>query len=487
MRKLSSLSRKKKTMNKGYKIKLPGATLILVLISISYFAQGPRFEIKFSEPLAVFAYVEQLSSKHPDNAFKKQFSTSLYNREKYKSLLAQFDTLRLNYTYEFEGFPYGSKMPGMTEALLKKNLVNSVNLKDFKKNSAGIVPNTILLQLTSILYEFQLVYRELVYQPNKIKFEKQLNEIIEFAKNKNLATYFDKGLTFYKSHWDESFPFEIALYPLPNSHGFSAEAFCNSAISALPIDSKDYPVLLSVVMHEIFHILYDEQAPVVKRNISKWFTANSSKSSAYAYLLLNEALATAVGNGYVYEALSGKKDEADWYDRKYIDQLAKKIYPMVADYIAQKKGIDEGFVNIYIKFYEENYSEWLNEMDNLMCYRFVITDNAADFAIFRKFYPYCSLSQYEDQVTEMSLDKLKFSPITKVIVVSKENELKLAMIKNKFPELKEWKYKAKQDFFFSIFLKDKTQLILINTVKNTTEQMISGRITLPSPTASTKK
>ena len=474
-------------MNNGVKIKLFIATVIFFIVSGNCFAQGPRFEIKFSEPLAVFVFVEQLSSKHPDNTFKKQFSTSIYNREKYKSLLALFDTLRLNYTYEFDGFPYGSKMPGMTEALLKKNLVNSVNLKDFKKNSAGIIPNTTLLQLTSVLYEFQLVYRELVYQPNKIKFEKQLNELIEFAKTKNLATYFDKGLTFYKSHWDESFPFEIAVYPLPNSQGFSAEAFCNNAISALPGDTKDYTVLLSVVMHEIFHILYDEQSLIIKRNIAKWFTANSSKSSAYAYLLLNEALATSMGNGFVHETLSGKKDEGDWYDRKYIDLIAKKIYPMVADYITQKKGIDEGFVNIYIKFYEENYSEWLNEMDNLMCYRYVVTDNAGDFAVFRKFYPYSSLSQYEDQVTELSVDKLKEAPITKVIIVSKENEMKLSFIKNKFPELKDWKYKAKQDFFYSVFLKDKTQLILINTVKNTTEQMISGRITLPPPVVAGKK
>lgn len=454
-------------------------TLIFLALSFKGLAQSPRFDVKFSEPLAIFVYVDHLSSKHPDNTFKKQFAASIYNRDKYKSLLALFDTLRINYTYEFEGFPYGSKIPGMTEALIKKNLVSSANLKDFKKRSVGLVPNSTLLQLTSILYEFQLVYRELIYQPNKIKFEKQLGEITELVKTKNLASCFDKGLSFYKAYWDDSFPFEIAFYPFPGSQGFSAEAFCNNAVSALTPETKDYNTLLGIMMHEIFHILYNEQSAIVKSNIAKWFTANPSKSSAYAYLLLNEALATAMGNGYVYESLSGKKDEGDWYDRKYIDQMAKKIYPMVADYIAQKKGIDEGFVNIYIKFYEENYTEWLNEMVNLMCYRYVISDNAADFALFRKQYPYCSLFEYEDQVTELSLDKLKATPITKVIIVSRENEKKLEQVKKKFLELKDWKYKAKQDFFYSMMLDDKTQLIIINTVKSTTEQMLSGRITLP--------
>jgi len=461
-------------------------TFFFLSVGFTCLAQGPRFDIKFSEPLAVFVYVEQLSSKQPDNNFKKQFSGSLYNRDKYKTLLALFDTLRINYTYEFDGFPYGSRNLGMTEALLKKCLINSANLKDFKKQAIGLIPNTTLLQLTSILYEFQMVYRELVYQPNKTKFEKQLSEIVEFAKTKNLFSYFDKGLSFYRSHWDESFPFEIAFYPVPKSGGMSAEAFCNNAISAVPIDSKDFGGILEIVMREIYHILYDEQPLAVKSTIAKWFKANPSKSSTYAYLLLNEALATAMGNGFVSEALNGKKNEGDWYDRKYINQIAKKIYPMVADYVAQRKGIDEGFVNIYIKFYEENYSEWLNEMDNLMCYRYVITDNASDFVVFRQQYPYYSLFQYEDQVTDISIDKLKETPITKVIIVSKDNEKKLEMIKNKFPELKSWKYKPKQDFFISFFLADKTQLIIVNAVKKTAEQLIIGRVTLP-PSEPVKK
>lgn len=454
-------------------------SIFFLFSSLCIFSQGPKFDIKFSEPLAIFAYVDQLSSKHPDNIFKKQFGGSIYNRDKYKTLLAQFDTLRINYSYDFEGFPYGSKNPGMTEALLKKNLITSANLKDFKKRAIGIVPNATLLQLTAILYEFQIVYRELVYQPHKGKFEKQVAEITELVKTKNLSTYFDKGLIFYRSNWDESFPFEIAFYPFPGEVGFSAEAFCNNAVCAVTPDTKDYKILLGVLMHEIYHILYNEQSVWVKNNIAKWFAANPSKCSVYGYHLLNEVLATALGNGYVYESLNGKKDEGDWYNRKYIDLMAKKIYPMVADYITQKKPIDEGFVNIYLKFYEENYSDWLNEMNNIMCYRYLITENASDFSVFSKQFPYASLSQYEDQVTELSIQRLKASPVTKIIVVSKDNEVKLALIKKEFPELKEWKYKAKTDFIYTTFLDDKTQFLLINTVKNTTEQMINGRILIP--------
>lgn len=468
-------------------MKLVVSVVTSLFITVSCLAQTPRFEIKFSEPLAVFVYVDQLSNNHGNNPFKTQFTNSIYNREKYKNLLAQFDTLRLNYTYDYQEFPYASKIPGMTEALLKKNLISSANLKDFKKRAVGIIPNANLLQLTAILYEFQLVYRELVYQPNKVKFEKQLSEVTDFVKTKNLGSFFDKGIFFYKSYWEEAIPFEVAFYPFPNSQGFSAEAFCNNAVSALQIDNKDYNTLLGVMLHEIFHILYDEQPLTVKRNIAGWFSANSSKCSAYAYLLMNEALATALGNGYVYESLSGKKDEGDWYDRKYIDQMAKKIYPTLTEYLNQKKGIDENFVNTYIKLYEDNFSSWLTEMDNIMCYRYVLTDNAADFSVINKAFRYASFSQYEDQVSELSIDKMKESHITKMIIVSKDNETKLALVKKKFPELKAWKYKAKQDFLYSALLEDKTQLIVVNTVKNTTEKMLNGMVMLPQPEPATTK
>ncbi|MBL7934078.1 MAG: hypothetical protein JNL60_19395 [Bacteroidia bacterium] len=429
--------------------------------------------------MAVYVYVEHLSAKHGDNAFKKKFQVSTFYNEKYKALLAQFDTLRLNYTYEFEQYPFSSKIPGMTEGLLKKCLVSSANLKDFKRKAIGIIPNSDLLQLSAILYDFQQVYRELVYQPVKAKFEKQLAEVTEFVKTKNISAYVDKGLFFYKSYWEESFPFEIAFYPLPYPEGFTAEAFYNTAVSGLRSDNKDYITLVSVMLHEIFHMLYDEQPVSVKRNISSWFAANPAPCGTYAYLLLNEALATALGNGYVFNSLAGKADEDDWYDRKYINDIAKKIYPLVSDYISQKKPIDEAFVNSYIKIYDENYGNWINELDNLMCYRYVLSDNMSDYDVIRNKYRYASYSQFEDQVNEYSLAKLQNTKLTKVVIVSKENEAKLALVKKQFPELKNWKYKAKQEFFYATQLDDKTQIIIINTLKSSTEKMFEGMVLLP--------
>ncbi len=446
--------------------------LVIFLSVIKTWGQVTKFEIKFSEPLAVFVFVKNLSANYPDNPFKKLFSSSKYNQDKYKNLIAEFDTLKIDYSYEYSEYPYGQKFPGMTGSLLKRNLIKCGSLDEFKLSSVGLIPNTELIKLTSILNMFEPVYQELVYQPNKEKFEKQLNDISSFIPSKNIASYFEIGQKFYNSSWDNSIPFEIALYPLPNSKSFTAEAFCNNAASAIPTDFKDYNLLLSIMLHEIFHILYNEQSLSVKKDIDKWFNSNPSIHSTYAYLLLNEAVATALGNGYVYEQLSGKEDNTEWYNQKYINLMAKKIYPMIKEYIYNQKSLDKSFVDNYIKIYDINFSYWISELDNIMTYRYVLTENPDDFNYINQFFPYKSTTQYEDNISENSIEKMMKTPITKIVIISKDHKDKLQLIKQKFIELKNWNPNYKIDFTYSVFIADKTYLIIINSVQNKTSKQI---------------
>ncbi len=152
-----------------------------------------------------------------------------------------------------------------------------------------------------ILDAFTPVYNELIYHPNKEKFEKQLKSLSDYFVSKNVAGYFQTGVLFYNSVWDNSIPFEIALYPLPDPKGFTAEAFINNAVCAIPTNEGNYDGLLSIMMHEIFHMIYNEQSLKVKEDMKRWFNANPSKCSTYAFWLMNEAFATVFRrNGYKF-------------------------------------------------------------------------------------------------------------------------------------------------------------------------------------------
>ena len=436
------------------------------------FAQKPTFNIKYSEQLAVFEFIQNLSEDYPENVFKTEFSKSKYNTEKYKNLISKFYKLSIDYSYDFEEFPNGSKIPMQSRDILKKNLIETENLKDFKTRSIGIVTNKTLSDLTEIITEFKSIYNELIYEPNKEKFEQQIKEIIKYSNENKIENYFETGLVFYNSSWDNSIPFEIAFYPLPNSQGFTAQAFYNNFTSAIQTNLKDYKDLFSVMLHETFHIIYNEQSLEVKTEIDKNFAENKSKSSNYAYQIMNEVLATSLGNGYVFEKLDGKIDTGDWYNNKYINLLAKQIYPLVYEYISQRKPIDKNFIDNYIKKYEENFPNWINENDNIMTYRYVISEDEKNFDIIDQKYRYRSSANYETELSESSIEKMKKTSLTKLIIISSNNKEKLSLIKKEFEELNNWKFNSEKEFNYKILLKDKSQLIIVNQKKSSTEMLI---------------
>ncbi|ANF52221.1 hypothetical protein A0O34_17605 [Chryseobacterium glaciei] len=446
----------------------------LLFLTIFAFGQKPNLKIKYSEQLAVFVFIQNLSENHSENVFKTAFQKSKYNTDEYRNKISKFDKLAIDYSYPFEEFPYGSKIPMQTRDVLKKNLIETDHLIDFKLRSIGIVPIKTLNDLTELISEFTPIYNELIYDPNKEKFEKQVIEITDYANDHQIEEYFQTGLSFYHSSWDQSIPFQIAFYPLPDSDYFTAQAFCNNFVSAIQTNLKDYKDLLSVMMHEIFHIIYNEQSLELKIEIDQSFKENKSKCSNYAYQLLNELLATALGNGYVYEKLEGKLDQNDWYYHQYIDLMARKIYPLVKEYITEKKSMDKNFIDRYIKLYETNFPNWINELDNIMTYRYVISENENDFNIINQLFRYRSGAEYETQITERSIEKMQKTPLTKVIIVSKNNIEKLKLIKSKFKELTNWKFNSDQDFTYKILLSDKSQLIIINTRKKDLKTLIQS-------------
>ncbi|MDF2551040.1 MAG: hypothetical protein K0R77_315 [Chryseobacterium sp.] len=447
--------------------------LPLLLLTVFAFGQKPTLKIKYSEQLAVFVFIQNLSENHPKNVFKTAFQKSKYNTEDYKNKIAKFDKLAIDYSYQFEEFPYGSKVPMQTRDILKKNLIETDNLNDFMLRSIGIVPIKTLNDLTAFISYFTPIYNELIYHPNREKFEKQVIEITAYANDHKIEEYFQTGLSFYHSSWDLSVPFQIAFYPLPDSDYFTAQAFCNNFVSAIQTNLKDYKDLFSVMMHEIFHIIYNEQSLEIKVEMDQAFKENKSKSSNYAYQLLNELLATTLGNGYVYEKLEGNLDQNDWYYHRYIDLMARKIYPLVKEYIIQKKSIDKNFIDSYIKLYETNFPNWINELDNIMTYRYVISENENDFNTINQLFRYRSSAEYETQITEKSIEKMQKTPLTKIIIVSKNNIEKLKLIRTQFKELMNWKFNADQDFTYKILLADKSQLIIINIKKKDLKTLIA--------------
>lgn len=109
-----------------------------------------------------------------------------------------------------------------------------------------------------------------------------------------------------------------------------------------------------------------------------------------------------------------------------------------------------------------------------MSYRYVLTENKEDINAIRKMYRYRSRTEEEYQITKSSIEKMKTTSLTKVIVISKNSAENIKLLKNEFPELKNWNPNANKEFANMILLHDKSQLIVLNQKTATIETLFKS-------------
>ncbi|AWH83786.1 hypothetical protein HYN59_01055 [Flavobacterium album] len=448
-------------------------TLLLFIGTFSLFGQSDvQFRLQFSEPYAVYDFLGKISDSYPDNELKSIFQQSKYNTESNIRKIAEFEQLAIDYSYFYRQYPQPLKSGVMTRDLLEKNLAVSQTLDEFRDRSVGLIPGDILFSFSGILENFLPIYHELVCLPNKDAIAIQERNLRDYLDTGRFADYFRAGLAFYGTTWDSHIPFQVNLLPSLDKDNLGARAFFNVAVCETPLGSKDHQTLFSVTMHEIYHIIYDNQSLKMKGNIQKWFNDTNSPNSQYALLLMNEVLATALGNAYVTEQLKGKIEEDDWYANRYITGMAKEIYPVVKEYIRDKKPMDEAFVKRYVGLYDEKFPQWNKELEHILTYRYIVADTSDDWKYIRRTFRYYSNSRMAAPINVTEIEKANELPITKVFIVSKDHERTLNLLKGSFDVLKNYRMDFKKEFIAVFTLPDRTKLFVINRHRSTVEELM---------------
>ncbi|MFY7825830.1 MAG: hypothetical protein ACOVQ4_01835 [Flectobacillus sp.] len=450
--------------------------LILFLVNNASTLQAQDrvdFRIHFSEIYATYDFVTKISDNYPDNDLKTIYLNSSYNTNTNRQQIVNFEKIRLNYTYSYDQYPIPLKVSMMSVDLLEKNLVTSQTVQEFKNKSLGIIPNEDLMAFAGILEYFQQIYHELVAQPKELAINMQKKHLLYYINSGQFSDFFQIGLSFYDTKWDKSIPFELNLLPSLDTENLGARAFLNVAVCEASLGLKDHKTFFSVAMHEIYHIIYDNQSLETKRKIQQWFSNTNSPNSQYALLLLNEVLATAIGNAYIMERFNGRISENDWYGNKYITEMAKVIYPTIRQYLERKKSIDENFIRTYVDLYDTNFPNWNKELTHLLMYRYLLADARSDLQYFRKTYRFYSNNRASSSISLSEIEKAKDTPFTKVFVVSMEHEAKIALLKNSFPELKDREMDPRKEFAEVVTLLDRTKLIVINKQQSSLEELMN--------------
>jgi hypothetical protein len=432
-----------------------------------------RLEVTFSRPLAVFHYVRQLVPKARANPYKTQFEASGFATAANLALLDSFGSVQFDYEYNYPQYPDG-KIEGSTSYILKRNLILAPSLADFQTRSIVVIPSADLDRIVATLQAFTPVYDSLIYQPSRATFERQVREIEALLAEKRAAALFDRIRVFYRASWDPSIPFVFAFYPRPAGGGFSATAYGNMSESELPSDMKNYSVMLALMLHEAAHILLDEQQRDAAWEMQRWYDGSRATTSQYAKGLMQESWATAVGNGYLHEQLTGTLNPGSWYGQKYISQTAKQVLPLMRPYLDSGRPIDRALVEAYIDLFDRMSRGWLSEWEFLMMGRSVISERPEDFDLLDRKFPYRNAQKYLRDFSDASLRELKAAKTSKLIVISRDHAATLDRIRQVFPELAGWRPDLGFDFAYATMTSDKKRLIVVNLVTGNLEGLLGA-------------
>ncbi|AWA30758.1 hypothetical protein HYN48_12070 [Flavobacterium magnum] len=431
-----------------------------------------NIQIKISKPYAIFNFLETAINRTGTSSTLNEIITAnAKDNSDFKLLCKNFSAIRMDYSYAREEFPESRRQNRSVRDLIYIALVKAETWTEFNSSIIGILPNSEQQKMLSLLKQAEPYYDQFVWITSRSKLEEQITGLSQYLPK--AYQVFPIFREFYGSSWDSSIPFLVTLYPIPGTSGIStAKPYANSLCVGVLTDKAAPVETIGVILHEMCHVLYDEQPNEIQQEIDKWFSENTSPYNVHASGFFDEGMATALGNGWAYKYLSGKLDDEEWYNNKYINGFAKALYPLVAQYIDQKKSIDKPFIDRAVDLFASTFPESNSDYDLLLSNVSVYTDaennseRDAVLDVLESQFRLRGIQLSSPVLDSKSLEFLATDKQTQLVVIDRNHRQDMEALRKIFPQLKAVsKTHLKQDFIFS-FLDDTNRPVILLHMKD---------------------
>ncbi|GEM_PF-2998168 len=304
------------------------------------------FDVDFvvSRPHCILYLLESLRGEpHHSPHLKDLFQARRGEREEDARFIKEYRSL-------FEGSWRKLSLPseGGRERSLADALeviaVSSTTTDEFLRYSRVLFPAQKHIELCDIMHHFEPVYDELFWDECEEKIKEQLEEIKAKAREINFSARLTRTAGFMGSAWPEREGFVVALVPIPRKQGehFTAFGHANGFLEVVEVPQHAEASLgLGIIAHEICHTLWSTRSDAAIEEVKGWF---SHEGGHTAHQQLNEALATALGNGWIASLVLGKTPPGQWYNDSYVDGFGKGIFEIAREYCQASRRLDRDFV-----------------------------------------------------------------------------------------------------------------------------------------------
>jgi len=326
----------------------------IVLIVLALLATEVRCEIQISmESSEAASYLHFL-----DSGFGEPFSSrglrELIEKSPAKSVFTDrknveaFQNIK---SYLHMGYNFSNEVANRPEGFWGADAFMAIaarhrDLKSFEFNLSAFLPYRGILDYQRLKDKIHPLFLQLLWNPAVAQRPIEEAAIAKFLSESKLSERLKTVKKFYGSSYPENLPFRVALIPIDDRN---LKVKHTSAKNLRDVQIVPYLINaglaenFDVIFHEFCHAIYEAQPNPFKEMINRFFLSSKDPHAVFVLRYLNEALATAIGNGWFAEAISPGSDQKRWYTDENINSLAKAFYPLVTEYLAKRKTMDRAF------------------------------------------------------------------------------------------------------------------------------------------------
>lgn len=334
-------------------IKKPLVLMIASLLSTLAFA---KVEIRTSYPLAVItaAYTWSnvgLNSKKLREILDDKIVGQEELRTKIKSSLENLPRFCSGKDDRYECHK--------SRELLVQMALDAKDLNQLSQKMMSVWSLPQVSELISSIVMFAPLYEKEIWKKNEKEFRNLIEDMNELTDKMKADEFLSNMKSFYGSDWPVWLPNIIAVYPVPALQGnTSGTSYGHFAEQAILLNEKEASGVLAVSFHEMAHGYYLYQSKQMKNDWAEKMAKLSLKDRYIFNALLNEGLATILGNGMAYELMTGSIDKSEWYNDPYIESFARSNFELIQRRFNEKTPLTTDDFNLMAKNFKQTAKDW---------------------------------------------------------------------------------------------------------------------------------
>ncbi len=253
--------------------------------------------------------------------------------------------------------------------------VTSADMAQFIDATAGVLMFEEQRAVIEVMHDMAPLYDRLIETPFGAQARAHGEALSAYLHEHAVGSLLQQVAGLYAVPWPDDMPLWVGLSPTPSgSQEFSAWVQGNVVRSFLPVDYDRLDIYAGVMAHEYAHVLFSNLSTDAVQRLRVAFAQSDAPGRRFAEVWLNEALATAAGNGWLHWKLTGEANPGEWYSDPVIDRYAKAIAPAVHAALESGATLDEALVADIVAQFERVFPDAWNDPAVVLPHAMLIVD-----------------------------------------------------------------------------------------------------------------